>query len=215
MSKILWSSAKESLGKTQYIKKYAVGKTLLDVGCAQGWYADFAKKRGFKVLGTDISNFLEVRIPFKKIKPGQLAPTLNQTFDTVLMFDVLEHIENEKKALQDLAKICNKRVIISVPYENDLNLSDYHLTLANRKDLTHQRYYTPESLSKKLQTVGFQVIHCQLDGAVLPGLVGEFIRPPSLGKIATSFLNKLLFAGILKSPYFGDVYLIAEKKDSP
>lgn len=216
MSKELWESiTRPSKGKLNYIEKYATGKTLLDIGCAQGWYAKKAKDKGFKVLAVDIENFIKVEgINFQTITPGQIYPQINKHFDTVLLFDVLEHIENEEEALSDLSKLCMQRVIISVPNTDDKNLPNYNLTLVNRKDRTHRRFYTKENLRQKLEKHGFKIIKITYEGAVLPGILGEFVRPRFLGRILIGFLNKLLFAGVLTSPYFGDIYVVADKEKS-
>ncbi|NTV31262.1 class I SAM-dependent methyltransferase [candidate division WWE3 bacterium] len=216
MSKALWESvSRPAPGKIKDIDTYVSGNTLLDIGCAQGWYAQHAMKKGMKVLGTDLENFMVVKdVPFQQISFGQVDPGGDRTFDTVLMYDVLEHIVDEDDALRQLQKICNKRLLLSVPNADDKNLTDYNVTLTNRKDMTHQRYYTPDYLRKKLAEHGFEVIHMRYDGAVLPGIIGEFIRPKLLGKVISKIFNKLLFIGALKSPYFGDLYVVADKKHS-
>ena len=215
MNNEIWKSVTTpSKGKLKYLEKYAIGKTLLDVGCAQGWYAKKAKDLGFKVLAVDIENFMKVKgVDFKKIAPGEIDPQLGKRFDTVLLFDVLEHIKDEEKALSDLAKICARRVIISVPNKDDKNLADYNLTLVSRKDKTHQRYYTKENLVQKLEKHGFKMVKMNYEGAVLPGILGEFVWPSFLGHLLTKLLNKFFFIGFLKSPYFGDIYAVADKKD--
>lgn len=214
MSHNLWASVgRPAPGKVARIKKFSVGETFLDVGCAQGWYAQIAQQMGMKVLGTDLKNFMVVDdVPFEQISAGELVKGTDRKFDTVVMFDVLEHIQDEDAALAQLQQISNKRVILSVPNADDKNLPDYNVTLVNRKDLTHQRYYSPEYLTNKLSEYGFEIIDISYDGAVLPGIVGEYIRPRFLGKFITKLLNGLLFKGILKSPYFGDVYAVAEKR---
>lgn len=214
MSQELWASvSRPAPGKIKDVEDYAVGKSLLDIGCAQGWYAKRAQEKGMEVLGTDLQNFMVVNdVPFEQIEFGQIDPGGGRTFDTVLMFDVLEHIVDEDDALEQLRRICNKRLILSVPNEDDKNLNSYNVTLTNRKDTTHQRYYTPEYLKKKLDEHGFTLVQWRYDGAVLPGIIGEFIRPKWLGRFVGNVLNKLLFVGLLKSPYYGDIYVVADKK---
>ena len=213
MSFELWKGvARPAPGKLRDVEQYVIGKSLLDVGSAQGWYAKRAQEMGMDVLCTDLENYLAVEgLPFQKIEMGQIDPGSGRVFDTVLMFDVLEHMVDEDDALDQLSRVCSKRVIISVPNADDKNLPDYNVTLVNRKDTTHQRYYSPKYLEEKLKQHGFKVVQTRYDGAVLPGIVGEYIRPRGLGALITKLVNKLLFIGVLKSPYYGDVYVVADK----
>lgn len=214
MNRQLWHTlTKPSKGKLAYVERYAKGKSLLDVGCAQGWYAKKAQEMGFEVLAVDLENFMKVEgVEFRKIQPGQIAPSLDCKFDTVLMFDVLEHLEDEEQALSDLVRVCQGRVIISVPNEDDKNLADYNLTLLNRKDTTHQRYYTLDGLRSKIEKHGFKIVHLSYEGATLPGILGEYIRPSILGRFTGKLLNKLFFWGVFKCPYWGDIYAVADKE---
>ncbi len=213
MSKELWSSVKgPAHRKIEFVEEYAIGSTLLDVGCAQGWYSKRAQEKGMEVLATDLDNFMVVDgIPFMTIHPDQIDPRNGKKYDTVVMFDVLEHIKDEEAAMQELVDVGARRVLLSVPKKDDKNLEDYNLTLVSRRDTTHQRYYTEDYLHDLFGKYGFKIIRLEEQGAVLPGIIGEYIRPRVLGKLATNVVNKLLFAGIFKSPYFGDFYVVAER----
>lgn len=213
MSEELWEGVERPApGKVAYVEKYATGDSLLDIGCAQGWYAKLAQDKGMDVLGTDLKNFMAIdTVPFEQIQFNQIIPDSQKSFDTVLMFDVLEHVTDEDQALSDLREVCNKRVILLVPNKDDSVLPRYNLTLVNRRDLTHQGYYTPEYLEKRLGEYGFKIIHMSYEGAILPGLLGEFIRPTFIGTLISKLLNKLLFVGLLKTPAWGDIYVVADK----
>ncbi|WP_176232151.1 class I SAM-dependent methyltransferase [Candidatus Hakubella thermalkaliphila] len=41
------------------MKKYAVGNTVLDIGCGKGWYSIFLKDEGFDVYAIDIEKQFE------------------------------------------------------------------------------------------------------------------------------------------------------------
>jgi 2-polyprenyl-3-methyl-5-hydroxy-6-metoxy-1,4-benzoquinol methylase len=78
------------------------GRTLLDVGCGNGKFAAMARKNGFNVQATDAEE--------------DIAET-RRTADIITCFEVLEHLPNPVKAIQNLSRLYRRQLIISVPYE--------------------------------------------------------------------------------------------------
>jgi 2-polyprenyl-3-methyl-5-hydroxy-6-metoxy-1,4-benzoquinol methylase len=82
---------------------------LLDVGCGTGWTSQFFARRGFDVLGVDISpyNIALAREINEKDGLSNLDFAVQDyeemvfcnEFDSVLFYDSLHHSENEKKAI--------------------------------------------------------------------------------------------------------------------
>ena len=76
-----------------------------------------------------------------------------EEFDSVCMFDVLEHIENDDLALSKVYKSLNKdgAIVLTVPS---------HMWLWNRDDTIgcHKIRYTKEKLIKKLESNGFKIL---------------------------------------------------------
>jgi SAM-dependent methyltransferase len=80
------------------------------------------------------------------------APFKNE-FDAVCMFDVLEHIENDTLALQNVHKMLkeNGNIILTVPA---------HMWLWNRDDSIagHKIRYTKKDLEERLKENGFDIV---------------------------------------------------------
>lgn len=74
-------------------------------------------------------------------------------FDTVCMFDVLEHIEEDTKALNQVSKMLNRGgdIVLTVPS---------HKWLWNRDDAIagHKIRYTKKQLVEKLEQNGFEIV---------------------------------------------------------
>ena len=74
-------------------------------------------------------------------------------FDIVTMFDVLEHIDDDEKAIKNIHKMLKKngRAIIMVPA---------HLWLWNREDdiVSHRRRYEVKEIKRKFEKNGFRVM---------------------------------------------------------
>jgi ubiquinone/menaquinone biosynthesis C-methylase UbiE len=118
-------------------------------------YSHYLHTKGHQVTGIDLqSKFVKTNakqypeIPFIQGSAEKLPFTTNQ-FDTVVLFDVLEHIDDQK-ALKQAFKV-GKRVIISVPHTVQPILRKYSLVHHHYLDQTHQRTYTPTILRNMLK----------------------------------------------------------------
>jgi len=77
--------------------------SLLDVGCAHGWFLEAAKKGGFKVLGIepDSSVYSATSQRGLPVRQGFFPDVLsiNEKFDVIVFNDVFEHIPDVKAVL--------------------------------------------------------------------------------------------------------------------
>lgn len=198
--------------KLEYLKKYVVGKTVLDIGCGKGWYSVFLKDRGFDVYALDIEKqFEDERINFT-LASAQTLPYPDHSFDTVLMWDVLEHIEDEQLILQHVARVCRKRLILSVPNQDDRNLNWYNLTYQHFKDKSHFREYGLEEIQDKLRSAGFRILLAKLEGPVMPQFFVEFLRFRFLRVPIRKVLTLLCKIGFLSyGGMYADIFVVADK----
>lgn len=98
-------------------------QSLLDVGCGNGIFLDYLVKNKPHITdlrGTDRS---EAALQYVKV-PSFLAsidhlPVKEETFDCVTCLEVLEHLPVNvfKTALDELARISKKYIIVSVPFK--------------------------------------------------------------------------------------------------
>lgn len=107
-------------------------KTLIDVACGDGYIlhqVKKSKKHYVKFLcGLDLSlkRLLKTRKNFveSNLVRGSVfnLPFDNDSFDTVICSETLEHLENYKIALNELIRITEKNLIITVPNEENLTV---------------------------------------------------------------------------------------------
>lgn len=96
---------------------------LLEVGCGEGGFArQLYKDKKFNITISDIylKSLLisRERLPdINYIQYDVTGGTLNQKFDIITLQDVLEHIEDDKRAMNNLFKMLNPDgiLLISVP----------------------------------------------------------------------------------------------------
>lgn len=105
------------------------GKSILDVGAANGYYCFEAEARNAsKVLGIDINDkrirhaeiIKDIRcskVEFNK-HDIELHP-LSESFDYVLLLNVIHHLKNPIRALHHLAEITNEKLFIEFPTISD------------------------------------------------------------------------------------------------
>lgn len=113
--------------RLNFIKKYLIGNSILDVGCGKGYFLDIIKNK-FKFKGIEI-NRKKVEYLNKKFKGKNfLLADINNNldfkdneFDTVTCLEVLEHLDNPQKALEELIRVARKRIILSVPYNQKID----------------------------------------------------------------------------------------------
>lgn len=196
-----------------FVEKYTIGKKVLDVGCAQGWYIKYLKDLGFEVTASDIERAIAFDdVPFVQISGADL-PFESNSFDTVLAINIIEHIEDEKKILSKLHRVTKKRLLLSVPNSKDGLLQKYNLTFRHQTDKSHQREYSREGIRNKLEQADFEVKKIILDGPVIPTVFAEFLPFDFLKTIGRKIINWLFTAGILKNPGLqADIFVVADKR---
>lgn len=124
-------------------------------------------------------------------------------FDTIIALNVIEHIEDDRKAFENCKKLLapGGRIIILVPAFTFLyNSFD--------KGLGHYRRYTRNKLSEKMQHAGFNVIHRQYFN--MPAMFGWFISG-SIFKMKIIPENQLNFYNYLV-PLFKRIDTLFQKK---
>lgn len=158
------------------------GKTVLDLGCGFGGYWKFALEMEAKsVIGCDFLKgyLLKARNLECVQSDAHNLPFRDSSFDIVLLIEVLEHIPNPMKALQEIRRVSKKHsfFLISVPnkfypfethgfhgFEVDrVVISGVGIPLLSwapqfiRNHVERTHICTGKSLTKILKDVGFQV----------------------------------------------------------
>ncbi len=100
-------------------------RSVLDAGCGEGVVYRAMRKRGFAGEWTGIDLSLDALDYAKRESPeatwivGSILdmPFPSNSFDLVLSSQVLEHLQEPEKALQEFARCARHWLVISVPYE--------------------------------------------------------------------------------------------------
>ena len=139
--------------------------TVLDIGCGNGFLTYDVAKKAKSVTAIDLNedniefakrNFNKDNIKYICMDAAQL--NCEEEFDTVIMSNVLEHIDNRYDFLLKIKKLAN-RFLIRVPVLNRSWLTYYkrELGVEYRLDLTHKTEYTMESFQQELEKAGMRI----------------------------------------------------------
>lgn len=120
-------------------------KTIIDVGCGNGWLASYLISQGFNVYGTDASvTGIEIskqkypdRFFIQDISTESLPKELvNIKFDTIISTEVIEHLYNPRKFIAFCKQILELNeggeLILSTPYHG--YLKNLVLALSGKMD---------------------------------------------------------------------------------
>ena len=100
-------------------------KTILDVGCGEGFTLAKIQERGIGTTYEGIEYDATALDLGKKMHPQMILkqgdiyhlPYADNSFDMVLCTEVLEHLEYPEKAIKELQRVTRKYCVISVPNE--------------------------------------------------------------------------------------------------
>lgn len=112
-------------------------KYVLDIGCATGWVAWWAKKARANVIASDIfETHVHPSLPFMKFSKEEI-PFKDETFDFVLTSNVLHHGELDLREIKRVLKKGGEFVSLQEPcIWNETNETEYlKINLKNEIDL--------------------------------------------------------------------------------
>lgn len=167
------------------------GKTVVDLGCGDGqWSSQVLQKYNpGRLIGIDYNPLrlerYHLRFPDVDARLGSCLdiPAQPAEADIVLFHQVLEHIPETVRALQEVRRILKPdgRLILSVPNEGTWIKQRIQYRLIEPRALQttdHSHFFTKQTLQQILVENGFQVIHLDAIGFYFPhnGISRRLIR---------------------------------------
>jgi SAM-dependent methyltransferase len=147
-------------------------KDVLDIGCGFGWFENFALEKGVKsITGTEITeldlatakqNILNPKATFK-VGDAISLPFLEQTFDTVVSWEVIEHIpkNEEMNMFREVFRVLKPggSFYLSTPHN-----SFFSKLFDPAWWLIGHRHYSLKQLKKFGESAGFQPFMSEIKG---------------------------------------------------
>jgi SAM-dependent methyltransferase len=197
----MMSTSKTELSRSQrrfvqsLLKFVSGSKMVLDAGCGSGWLGAALKQElSATVVSVDIHALRTCRgvDSFAAMDIRNLGFT--EAFDLIIAKDVIEHLPNPEKAMEQLSKSLKEggKIIVNVPSPDAPYLWD---------DYTHVRPYTKESMIHLLSDSGFEAIDMKYLAAPTPGAAIFKLK---------GILDSLANKGLRR----GDLIAVARKKSN-
>ena len=161
------------------VKLHSKESVFFDIGGGNGFVSKKMQNEGLKVVLVEPGNNGAINAKKRGVNTIVCSTLENAGFensciDSVGLFDVVEHIEDDIKFLKEINKFVkeNGYLYITVPaYKNLWSKEDI--------DAGHYRRYTTKLLKKRIEEAGFEVIYVSYLFSLLPIPIFFFRTIPS------------------------------------
>jgi 2-polyprenyl-3-methyl-5-hydroxy-6-metoxy-1,4-benzoquinol methylase len=197
------------------------GRSLLDVGCYTGVFVEIASNHGWDAWGIEPSRWAvdEAHGQGLHVVQGTLetANLPEAHFDVVTMWDVIEHLTDPMRALQQVHRLL-KPGGVAVLHTIDIDSLFARLMGARWPWLMemHLYYFSRRTLRAMLERCGFRVISDRPHGrylrlGYLTNRVGALM--PAVGRPAEWLVTRLGWRGLAVRVNLGDLFTVYARKD--
>ena len=133
----------EHLHRYYFASQFIEGKSVLDLGCGEGYGSYILSKSAAHVIGLDIDEKTVKHASSKYIKDnlefiqGSVlkVPIKDKLFDVIVCFELLEHIEDHNKLLSEIKRLLKDDGFLLISTPNKKIYSDER----NYKNLFHKK----------------------------------------------------------------------------
>lgn len=221
---VFWKKALDTLE----IKE---GERVLDVGCGQGLFlARLTKTYKAKGMGIDVSNksiefarknYARKNLSYRVANATEI-PFKVDSFDVVVSFDALEHIEDQKRAVKEMVRVLKpggKLLIYAMSKDDKLTLDwireklgfDIYTRAAHKREL----FVDSDWLREELEVCGARVNSIELFNAFFSLALDEAIMVLALlfekiGLYKCKILGRsfLFFANLISRSFYPILILL-------
>ena len=197
------------------------GRRLLDVGCHIGVFLEIAQERGWEAWGVEPSRWAarEAQSKDLQVLEGTLDDVhlAEESFDVITMWDVIEHLTNPLRELQESHRLLKKGGLICI---HTMNIESPLARLMGHRwpwlMEMHLYYFSPHTLGQMLRKAGFTVVRMVNQGRFLRlGYLVTRVKPYS--SFVAGGMGKLVTALGLKDRAvpinLGDLFTAFARKD--
>ena len=183
--------------------------TILDIGCGGGILSEALSKKGAKVTSIDASDKTikiakkhavenNLKIDYKCCTLDEYIKNSKKTFDCIVCFELIEHVPDPKKLLEDINRVSkpSTKLFLSTINRNLHSfifakiLAEYFLKIVPKGTHEYQKFIKPSEVSNVLELYNYKVQ--EITGMVLNPITFNF-QLSSFSKI-----NYFLYATKLK-----------------
>jgi ubiquinone/menaquinone biosynthesis C-methylase UbiE len=195
--------------RMEAIRRFA-GKSILDVGCGSGAYV-LELQNEYDIAGVDWVSY-----PSWKAMPARFSVAnasgltyAENSFDTVLSFETLEHLPDPLTALKTFYQICKNNIIITVPNCSvSSGLKDSNLIFSHWNDRSHVQFFEMETICELVEKAGFKI---EANYLINPIKIAPFLNEAFVIPHVFRPFSKRLFNGLQKRSYHITCLVVGKK----
>jgi len=163
---------KENITKTfkqklKKINKFIKRGKILDMGCAFGFFLDLLQIDGWEVYGVEVSEYASKYAQTElglNVFNGTLKNACfpDEFFDTIVMWDVVEHLSDPLAELREINRILKRDGLLVIQTPNiDSLIARFtgKRWACLQRPAEHYYYFSPKTLEIMLEKVGDKIIH--------------------------------------------------------
>lgn len=142
------------------VKDLHLVSPILDIGCSDGFLVDYLRKQGYDAYGIDLR--VSDNKYLSKANIEEIIP--ERTYNTIIMIDVLEHIFDYDKTLQNISFSLNPGglLYIHIPYvfslKNRIKMLFGYDPINSIQEKGHIRFYSIGFIKNLLSLYRLEVI---------------------------------------------------------
>ena len=138
------------------------GSTVVDVGCGHGAYAERLAGSGRAVTGTEIDPDKVAAARSRGVESvltdGSSLPFDDDSFETAVLVDVLEHVDRPAALLGEAVRVARTNVLVTVPNVGEYErLARYGITYWHLVTTDHVGFFDRDDLEALARAVGASV----------------------------------------------------------
>jgi SAM-dependent methyltransferase len=162
-----WQNARRELIEQLLAQLHDGCESLIDVGCAEGYFVAYARKIGYHAFGSELAKSkLQKGSNIGAVGDAQMLPLAGRSVDIVMLNRILEYVPDDKLALEEAARVGRRYLLVTVPVGNPAEVIQYSWGLKRRS-------YEPDVFRTMLEKYGSVV---ELRGVGVLGFIPKLWR---------------------------------------
>jgi SAM-dependent methyltransferase len=139
----------------EFVRVHA-GRSVLDLGCGLGGYSKRLEDLGFEVSAFDvIPEYVERARELgvdARMYDGERLPLDDGSVDTVILLEVIEHLDDPRALLAEAKRVARRGVLVSTPNCTQ-SFGRVPVEFSHMLDVDHRQFFTESSLTALLEQV--------------------------------------------------------------
>lgn len=156
----------------EFQRKWGIPKAkckILDIGCGYGHFILLGGKMGYDTFGCDVSCYALAHAKKLAVNAylircdSQKLPFFDGSFDVITMFEVIEHLESPRNAVNEAYRVLRDNGILFLSTPNKIGFREFlaNYTPLIDRDETHKNIMTKGQIEFLFRKVGFSRIYTQ------------------------------------------------------